>query len=82
MRRFINQTEAHRTAKELRELREKVQMQRASWTSAYPGGVNVGVVTLDKDWFWGACRMAQRIGCALVVKADEDGKFHFYAVKT
>jgi hypothetical protein len=80
MRAKISQREARDLRKRVRELEDQRAAERSYWRNDSPG-VHLGTITLDKDWFWGACRTAQRLGRVLVVKTKENGTHEFYAVK-
>lgn len=76
----ISQREARALRKRVKELEDQRENERNAWRMKFPG-VHIGNLTRDKDWFWGACRTARRLGRVLVVTVTEDGKFCFYAAK-
>lgn len=76
----ISQAEARRLRKRVKELEEQRSVERRSWSTDFPG-MSIGTLKLEKDWFWGACKMARRLGRVLVVTVAEDGTFSFYAAK-
>lgn len=80
MRRRISQAEARRLKQRVASLESQREAERATYSSAAPG-LHLGRVTMSKDWFWGACKTARRLGFAIIVKVEESGEFNFYAVR-
>jgi hypothetical protein len=78
--RKISQAEARRLKRRVKELEQQRQVERSHYGNDRPG-VHLGTITLEKDWFWGACKTAQRLGRVLIVKTREDGTHEFFAVK-
>lgn len=76
----ISQREARRLRKRVDELERQRTAERQTWGSGYPG-IHLGSLSLEKDWFWGACKTARRLGRVLVVTVDDQGKYDIYAAK-
>jgi hypothetical protein len=76
----ISQAEARRLRKKVKELEVQRYAERAYYGHESPG-LSLGSINREKDWFWGACKTAQRLGRVLIVKVREDGVHEYYAVK-
>ena len=79
----ISQREAQRMRKELRELHERAAERQRSWSSDWPGGVNIDTITVN-DVEWYIVQTAQKLGCAVVARAAQNGKHELllYAMPT
>lgn len=79
-RRHISQNEAHALAKRVQLLESERFAQRRAWARDYPGGVHLGSLSRERDWFSGSLEAAQKLSHAIVATVDEHGKINFYAL--
>lgn len=77
---MISQREAQRLKKRVKELEDLESKRRSRWASEYPGGVFLGSLTRDHDWFNGRIEAARMLGHAVVVTIDDHQKLSFYAL--
>lgn len=77
---MISQREAKRLKRRVAELEESFERQRRTWSQEYFGGVHIGRLPRDRDWFSGRIEMSRRLGHAVVVTCDDDGTINFYAL--
>lgn len=75
----IGQREARRLRKRVDDLEEQRKNERAAWARSYPGGKNLGEMTLAADWFRGRLEAAQILEHPIVV-VMEGAKCKFYAL--
>lgn len=76
----ISQREARRFKKRAKELEDQLDRQRRRWSSEYVGGVHLGNLLRDRDWFSGRIESARMLGHAVVVTEEGDGKLNFFAL--
>ena len=81
MRRKISQREAHRTAKQLRDLRKKFSGLTERYTSDWPG-TPIGSLTVDRTVQL-IVDTARALGAGVAVRINSNDKstLNFYAVK-
>jgi hypothetical protein len=78
----ISQREARRLKRRVKELEESRRAVMRSWASDFPSGVHICSMTAGRDGLvHTAIRTAQRLGHAVIVTTDGDGKLYFYANK-
>ena len=78
---MISQREARRLKKRVEELEQVISDQRNRWSSKYPGGIHIGTVTMERDWFIGRIEAARMMRHAVVATVPENnGKIEFYAL--
>ena len=79
-RRHISQREARAALKRVAELEEVLSAQCRSWTSEWPGGVELGYLDYGTDhWLYSAVRTARRLGHAVVATHADDGRIRLLA---
>ena len=76
----ISQREARRFKKRVQGLETQLDDQRRRWGAKYVGGVYLGSLTRDRDWFSGRVESARMLGHAVVVTEESDGKLNFFAL--
>ena len=78
---IISQREARRMRAELRKLYERDAARERTWSSSYPGGVNIDTITVN-DCEWHIVETAQKLGHWCLVKSSQNGKHELliYAV--
>lgn len=69
----ISQREAQRMRKELRALHERDAARQRSWSSDYPGGVNIDTIAVN-DCEWHIVMTAQKLGHFCIARASQNGK--------
>lgn len=79
-RRHISQREAHVLAKRVAELESEQNTQRERWAREYPGGVLLGKIIRERDWFSGRMEAVGLLGHAVVARVADDGDIKFYAL--
>lgn len=76
----ISQAEARRLKRRVVELEDERRAQRRRWASEYPGGVHLGSLSRNKDWLTGRIDGAHMLGHAVVIRQNDDGDLHFFAL--
>ena len=79
-RRHISQREAHSLAKRVAELENEREEQRSRWARGYPGGINLGTLTLERTWLFGRVEAARMLNHAVILTTQDDGKINLYAL--
>lgn len=76
----ISQREAMRLKKRVSDLEANLKHQRNSWSSDWPGGVNIATLTIPETSYE-VIRTARKLGHAVVVVNDDRQSVRFMAVK-
>jgi hypothetical protein len=68
--------------KELNALHERDAARVRAWSSEYGDGINIDTIAVN-NCQWHIVSTAQKLGCAVIVKASQNGKTELlvYAVK-
>lgn len=76
----ISQREARRLKKRIHELEYERAEQRNRWVRDFPGGIELGHITLPRDWFMGRIEAARMLGYAIVA-TEHENTLHIFAVE-
>lgn len=76
----ISQREANKLRKRVAVLEKILDDQKRSWSSEWPGGVNIDTLNVtDTEWYIVAT--ARKLGHAVILTCAEPQKLLVYAVK-